>query len=262
VILRADNRSAAYGKGRPVLSGISAAFFPGELTAVIGPNGAGKSTLIRLLAGIDRPAAGGVVSLDGVPLADWRPSARAIRLACLPQREEVAAGFTVGELTALGARAGGAREPSAVATALRRVGLDPFADRRIETLSEGQRQRAGLARVYAQSRGWADGPGVVLADEPAAALDPGFELDAMGAFRELAGRGRTVVVVLHDINLARRFAHRALVLTPSGAVAADAAVGESLTPAVLSGVFGVSWSEATLGDGSVVVIPADRNPTI
>jgi iron complex transport system ATP-binding protein len=148
--------------------------------------------------------------LDGVAIGSMSPSALAARLAYVPQREEIPVGFTVGEVVAMGAEAGG--DPAQTEAALERLALVALRDRRVETLSEGQRQRVTMARAFAQTRGMVERPGVVLADEPAAALDPALAAEAMSVFRELARRGRTVVVVLHDADLALRWADRALFL--------------------------------------------------
>ncbi len=267
MILRADNLRVQFRPDQPVLDDVSAAFLPGELAAILGPNGAGKSTLIRALAGID-PVAGagrsGGVALDGIPIAAWSADARAARLACLPQREEVPTGFSVREVVRFGALASGARDrtPDQEQAPLRRLGLLPLADRPVQTLSEGQRQRVALARAFAQTRGWAPGPGVLIADEPAAALDPALAMDAMTLFRELAQLGRTVIVVLHDMNLALRFAHRALLLSRAGRVAADGPAPRALAPDILEQVFGLPWSACTLPGGGAAVIPAFHNPTI
>jgi iron complex transport system ATP-binding protein len=261
VILRADHLTIEHRPGHPVLQGVSAVFMPGEVAAVLGPNGAGKSTLLRCLAGLIQvptsPTRERGVFLSGILLSTIAPDALATRLAFVPQREEIPVGFTVEEVVRMGALAGG--EVGQAEPAMERLGLGLLRRRTVETLSEGQRQRVALARVFAQTCGTLERPGVVLADEPAAALDPALAAEAMGVFRELAGRGRTVVVVLHDADLALRAADRALLLAGGeggGTVLAQGVTGECLTPGNLESLFGVRWARVARGDGTHAVIPA------
>lgn len=251
MILRADHLGVEHRAGKAVLGDVSAEFAAGEVTAVLGPNGAGKSTLLRCLAGLVDPPARtrGKVLLDGVEVGSLAPGLLASKLAFIPQREEIPVGFTVEEVVAMGAEAGGggaagggAGERAPVAAALERLALAGLRDRRVETLSEGQRQRVTMARAYAQTRGMVERPGVVLADEPAAALDPALAAEAMSVFRELARRGRTVVVVLHDADLALRWADRALLLRQDGTVLEQGPAATTLTPANLETLFGVRWA--------------------
>lgn len=242
-----------------MLRDVSAVFMPGEVTAVLGPNGAGKSTLLRCLAGVisTSPQRQQGVFLAGILLSAIAPSTLATRLAFLPQREEIPTGFTVEEVVGMGSAAGG--DPGQTEPALQRLALVPLRRRTVETLSEGQRQRVALARTFAQTCGTLERPGVVLADEPAAALDPALAAEAMGVFREMAGRGRTVVVVLHDADLALRTADRALLLAGGeggGTVLAQGVAGECLSPGNLETLFGVRWARVLRGDGTHAVIPA------
>ena len=237
---------------------------PGEVTAVLGPNGAGKSTLLRCLAGLipipASPTRERGVFLSGILLSAIAPGTLATRLAFVPQREEIPVGFTVEEVVRMGAAAGSVVGDTAHAQpALERLSLFTLRSRTVETLSEGQRQRVALARAFAQTCGTLERPGVVLADEPAAALDPALAAEAMSVFRELAGRGRTVVVVLHDADLALRSADRALLLAQGeggGTVLAQGVAGECLSPANLETLFGVRWARVLRGDGTHAVIPA------
>jgi iron complex transport system ATP-binding protein len=259
VILRADHITIEHRPGHPALREVSAVFMPGEVTAVLGPNGAGKSTLLRCLAGVisTSPQRQQGVFLAGILLSVIAPSTLATRLAFLPQREETPTGFTVEEVVGMGSAAGG--DPGQTEPALQRLALVPLRRRTVETLSEGQRQRVALARTFAQTCGTLERPGVVLADEPAAALDPALAAEAMGVFREMAGRGRTVVVVLHDADLALRAADRALLLAGGeggGTVLAQGVAGECLSPGNLETLFGVRWARVLRGDGTHAVIPA------
>ena len=242
-----------------MLRDVSAVFMPGEVTAVLGPNGAGKSTLLRCLAGLIPTGSSRErgVFLSGILLSTIAPDALATRLAFVPQREEIPVGFTVEEVVRMGALAGG--DVGQAEAAMERLGVGLLRRRTVETLSEGQRQRVALARVFAQTCGTLERQGVVLADEPAAALDPALAAQAMSVFRELAGRGRTVVVVLHDADLALRAADRALLLAggeSGGTVLAQGAAAECLTPEHLESLFGVRWARVVRGDGTHAVIPA------
>lgn len=178
----------------------------GERVAIVGPSGAGKSTLLRLLAAEREPHAGSV-RLDGRPLPQWPAAALAQRRAVLPQSHGIVAGGLFGmnvELAvALGrlAREGDAAQPRIVAQALAAAQAAQLVGRRLDTLSGGELARVMLARVFAQL--WDVPPGLLLVDEPLAALDPGLQLaltDAMLAF--CAERGHALVAVLHDLNTA------------------------------------------------------------
>jgi iron complex transport system ATP-binding protein len=198
--------------------------------------------------------------LEGVAIGSLSPSALAARLAYVPQREEIPVGFTVGEVVAMGAEAGG--DPPQALPAIERLGLAALRDRRVETLSEGQRQRVTMARAFAQTRGMVERPGVLLADEPAAALDPALAAEAMSVFRELARRGRTVVVVLHDADLSLRWADRALLLRQDGTVLEQGPAAETLTPANLETLFGVRWAVVKTPDGGTGSGGGSRNAVI
>lgn len=235
--LVAEDLTVALG-GRPVLAGVSARFRLGEVTAVVGPNGAGKSTLLACLAGLRRPDAGRV-SLGVEPILGLAPRERARRIGFLPQTPEVAWAVEVETLVGLGrtphsgARGLGEADHAAVRAALVRTRLTGLARRDVTTLSGGERARALLARVLAGEPSW------LLADEPLAGLDPGHQLDAVDLMRAFAAEpGQGVVMTLHDLGVALRLADRVLVLR-DGALIADAAPLEALTPAVLERAYGV-----------------------
>ena len=243
-ILRAETLSVRLGD-KAVLNGVDAAFAPGLVTAVVGPNGAGKSTLLDCLAALRTPDAGRV-TLDGRPLHDLAPRARARRIAYLPQNAEIAwavEGRTfvgLGRTPYVGAWGLRADDRAAVARAMAVTGVEAFADRVVSTLSGGERARVMIARALAGEPQW------LLADEPLAGLDPGHVLDACDLFRRLADEeGRGVVLTLHDLDAALRVADRVIVLA-EGRVLADAAPAEALSPAVLKAAYGV---EARTLDG-------------
>lgn len=239
--LAAQNISFSYGEA-PVLRGVSFALRPGEVTALVGPNGAGKSTLLRILLGVLRPDAG-LAALGGTDVHALPAAARAARIAYVPQRTTLAFSFSVRQVVAFGRYAGGGGpDAAAIDRALAAVDLAGRADAPYGTLSAGQQQRATLARALVQiDRGAALEGKTLLADEPVAAMDPRHAIGAMVMFRDLALRGLSVLVVLHDLTLALRFAHRALVLGDDGALAADGPAHEALDPSILSGVFAVPF---------------------
>ena len=202
--IRFENLTLGYGSHAAVHH-LTCALAPGSLTAVLGPNGSGKSTLLKGIAGLLRPLEGRI-SITG-------PAGRP--LAYLPQAALIDRGFPmpVEELVGLGlwsqTGAFGActhRHRHAIAAALTVVGLDGFARRQIGTLSGGQLQRVLFARVLVQ-----DSP-LILLDEPFAAIDARTSADLMGVITRWHGEGRTVVAVLHDLELARERFPDALLL--------------------------------------------------
>lgn len=236
--LRADGVSVKLG-GRLVLDGVSAGFTRGELIAIVGPNGAGKSTLLACLAGLRVPDVGAAL-MDGAPLAAMPARRRACCVAFLAQTPEIAwdvdvrAFVGLGRTPRLGPFGLGLEDRAAVEAALATTGLEAFAERAVTRLSGGERARVLIARALAGETDW------LLADEPLTGLDPGHALDALAFFRRLArDQGKGVLVTLHDLNLAARFADRVLVLD-KGRLVADGAPEVALTPEILSAVYGVA----------------------
>jgi iron complex transport system ATP-binding protein len=256
-VLGCDGVSFAYGRSARVLDGVSLGLRPGRVCALVGPNGSGKSTLLRVLAGL-ADADAGEVMLDGRPVRGFSPPARARRLALVPQRPEVAFGYTVEAVVRFGlvARGQGTRAEAAVRTALERVGLAARARDRFEHLSVGQQQRAALARALAQMDGVEKG--ALLADEPVSAMDPKHAIACLSILRSLARAGHAVLVVLHDLNQAKRFADEAAVLGGDGRLAAHGPVERVLTAGVLEGVFGVGFVVVGADDpGGGVLVPTE-----
>ncbi len=242
---------------RAVLEAVDIAFAAGEVTAIVGPNGSGKTTLLHHLAGLDI-AADGQVEIDGIPLASLGNAARARRIAYLPQAASVYWPLLGRDLVALGRLPHGASlerplaaaDADAVERALRRVDGMPFADRAIDALSQGERARMMMARALATEAE------ILLADEPVASLDPAYALDAMAVLRAEAARGVSVVVSLHDLGLAARFADRVVVLA-AGKVAADGAADEALRPEIIDAAYGVRFRAVTV-DGVVQPVAWSR----
>lgn len=237
-----------------VLRGVDLAAQAGEVVALIGPNGAGKSTLLRVLAGLLRPDAG-TVTIDGADVTTLDRRSIARHVAVVPQVFETLFPFTVREIVALGrtSRLGplgtlGADDARAVARALDEIGAADLAERRIDRVSGGERQRAVLAMALAQEAG------VLLLDEPTAHLDPTHQRGTLERVAALARvRGLAVVAVLHDLNLAAAFASR-VVLLADGAVVREGDPRQVITAELVSAVFGPGLRVVAY-DGRPFVIP-------
>lgn len=235
-MLRAENVVAGYG-GDPVVRGVSVDFAPGRLNVLIGPNGCGKSTLLKAIMGF-LPLGAGQVTLDGRPVEAIGRKALAREIAYLPQDSHCPDYMTLGELVELAgyARTSAISGPSArdrqlFRDALDRVGLADMAHRPITSLSGGQRQRAWIAMVLAQDTR------TILMDEPVNHLDLKYQYAVLELVRGLAlEQGKTIVMVLHDLNLAATFADEAVMLR-AGQVAAKGPVETIMTPANVERVF-------------------------
>jgi len=231
---------------RVVLDGVDVDIAAGMITGLVGPNGAGKSTLLRLLAGIDAPDAGNV-TLDDAPVRSLSPMARARRVSHLPQSAQPQWPLCGRDVVSLGRLPHGAgfdrlsaADARAVERAMARTGTVAFADRRIDQLSAGERARLLLARALATE---AD---VLLVDEPTAALDPGYQLEAMTALRTEADRGVAVAVALHDLALATRFCDR-LVLLAGGRALKIGPPADVLQADTLRAAYGVAFEFVGFG---------------
>ncbi len=227
-----------YG-AREVLRDVNLSAAAGEVVALIGPNGAGKSTLIRGASGLLKPAAGRV-TLDGRPLHGLSPRIRARLVAVVPQAAQFPEAFTVEDTVLLGRTAylgWVGRESDAdrriARAAMERAAVAPLADRRLGEISGGELQLALIARALAQ-----EAP-VLLLDEPTAQLDLRHETRILGMVRDLAHRDRrAVIIALHDLNLAARFADR-IGLLGGGRLQALGAPAEVLTAETLSAAYGI-----------------------
>lgn len=260
--LIAADLSLGYG-ARRIVEDLSLSIEPGRTTVLLGPNGSGKSTLLRGLAGLLAPREGRVL-LDSVSLEHWPRRKLARRVAFLSQTQDVPAGLTVRELVRHGRFAhrkwlSGETDDDrdAVDWALDATGLAAMRERSLLALSGGERQRAWIAMALAQR---AD---IVLLDEPTTYLDVGHQLDVMQTLRHLNRTlGLTLVMSLHDMNQAMRFADRAVVMS-GGRLVADGAPVDVLTPAFVADVFHVR-SERLYGasDGVPVCHPLGMAVTV
>jgi iron complex transport system ATP-binding protein len=240
--------SAGY-RSRSVLQEVSVAFSPGAVTGLVGPNGAGKTTLFRAALRLLALQSGDVRVLDR-PVDDWTRESLARAIAYLPQEAEAHWPIEAPRLVALGRLPHrtalaplGEADRSAVADALARCDASGFASRAMSELSAGERARVLLARALAV------GAPILLADEPAAHLDPEHQLRLMELLQAEARRGTAVVVTLHDLALASRFCDHIVVLH-AGRVAADGPPAVALTDEVLQTVFAIR--AVRVGDTAVV----------
>lgn len=217
--------------GRRVLNDITLRLEPGTVTAICGPNGAGKSTLLEAMAGLVAPK-GGEVLLGGRALGNIPTLQRTRRLGYLPQAAEIAWDVAVRNLVMLGRMPHRDADHRVVQEVMEALDLLPFADRPVSQLSGGERARALLARVLAGTPEW------ILADEPLAALDIAHQDSLVRHLGNAAKGGAGIVLVLHDLALARNHADRIVVLD-AGRVAADGNGEEALAAAVIRRVWGV-----------------------
>lgn len=258
--LRAQALCVDFGPRR-VLHGIDLTLDPGGITALVGPNGSGKSTLLRAFARL-KAGSEGLVLLDGTAIARLPTAQVARTLAMLPQGAAAPSGITVGELVEQGRfphvgalRMLGRQDHQAVRRALEMTDLIGFAGRRLDELSGGERQRAWIALALAQDTPW------LLLDEPTTFLDIGHQFEVLDLIERLSrDRGLTVVMVLHDLNQAARFADRMIVLQ-HGRIHADGPPSAVLVPSMLAEVFAMEARVVPDPDtGRPFMIPLRHRP--
>jgi iron complex transport system ATP-binding protein len=260
MILYAQSVSMQVGAAR-LIESIDLKVEAGEMVAIVGPNGAGKSTLLRSLSGDIRPT-GGVVRLKQRELRSYPPRELALHRAMLSQHVNVTFPFTVEEIVRMGAgeRSRAASQPL-VEAALHEVGLEAFRDRQLPTLSGGEQQRAHFARVLVQlACGEAlHGPGLLLLDEPTSSLDLRHQIDLVETAKLRARNGTAVVAILHDLNLAMRFADR-IVLLHRGKLAVDGDRRTTITAETIRRIFEVDVEISQTGDGVPYLLPQTMRP--
>ena len=217
--------------GREVLRGVDLAVEPGEMVGVLGPNGAGKTSLLR--AGLGLIPADGEIELGGRTLSRLGEPARAGLVGYLPQERAPAWNLPAWQAAALGAVRASPLEARLVAeAALDDVGMGEMTDRGVLDMSGGERARVLLARLLATRAP------LLVADEPAAGLDPAAQLMILERLNAASRAGAAVVVTLHDLTLAARLCDRLLVLHDGAAVAQGSPL-EALSPEILRDVFGL-----------------------
>jgi ferric hydroxamate transport system ATP-binding protein len=225
--------------GRTLLHPLSLSLPSHRVCGLIGHNGSGKSTLLKLLARQTRPTSGNV-RYDGVPLAEWDSRTFARKVAYLPQQTPAADGMTVRELVSLGRYPWhgalgrfGVRDVAKVSEAMELTDVARFANRPVDALSGGERQRVWLAMLVAQDSD------CLLLDEPISALDIAHQIEVLSLVRSLSEqRGLSVVIVLHDINMAARFCDD-LVALKGGRLLKHSPASELIRPDTLEEIYGI-----------------------
>lgn len=233
--LRGENLTVGYDR-RQVLSGLDVEIPTGQVTVIVGPNACGKSTLLRALARMI-PTSTGQVVLDGAPIGQLGAKEVARTLALLPQSPIAPDGIVVEDLVARGRyphqgllKQWSRADELAVESALERAGVVELRDRLVGELSGGQRQRVWIAMVLAQATP------LLLLDEPTTFLDISHQVEVLNLCRRLHGDGVTVVAVLHDLNLAFRYADH-LIVMKAGEIVAQGAPSDIVTADVIGSVF-------------------------
>ena len=234
-MLQADGLSLSYDR-RSVIDNLHLIVPPGRITALVGPNGCGKSTLLRGLSRLLKPQ-GGAVYLDGKSIHLLSTKQVAKQIGILPQSPTAPEGLTVQELVSQGRyphqgwfQQWSEEDERLVQEALAITSMSQFADRPLDTLSGGQRQRAWIAMALAQQTG------ILLLDEPTTFLDLAYQLEVLDLLHDLNQQGRTIVMVLHDLNQACRYADH-LVALRDGEIVAQGTPAEIMTEEVVRQVF-------------------------
>ena len=238
-MLRLDDICLARN-GKPILTHACLHVPGGAMTTILGPNGAGKTSLLQIAAGLLSPDSGCVLFDDGADFAN--AAMRARRIAYLPQSAEIVWPMACRDIVALGRlpHQTGLRlrdeDALAIEAAMVACAADCFADRPIDTLSGGEQARVMLARLLATQ---AD---ILLLDEPLQSLDPAAQMAMLDVLQRQARNGRSVVVIMHDINLARHYCDHA-VLMKQGRIEAAGSVDEVLSAARLGTIFDIDYAE-------------------
>lgn len=258
-ILSAERLTLSYGD-RTIVEGLDLVIPPGRITAIVGANGCGKSTLLRALARLISPREGQVI-LDGKALHGRATKEIARTLGLLPQSPIAPEGIAVADLVGRGRHPHqkllarwSSHDYEVVAQALAATGIEELADRSVDELSGGQRQRAWIAMALAQETD------ILLLDEPTTFLDVAHQVEVLDLLTDLnRDRGTTIVMVLHDMNLAARYADHLFALR-SGSVVASGAPDDVMTGELIREVFDLD--ALVVPDpvsGSPIVLPRGRH---
>jgi len=250
--LRCERMVGGYA-GREVLTNIGLEFEQGAVTAVLGPNGSGKSTLLKTLSGLIPPL-GGEVYVGESPLGRMAVQEVARQIAVVPQEETIPFRFSVREIVLMGRIAwssGLADTPEDVRIAeeaMRFADCLPFAERAINELSGGEKQRVLIARALAQETP------ILLLDEPTTHLDITHQIEICRLIRALSAQGKTIVAAMHDLNMVGLMADQAILLG-SGGVRLAGSVAEVLNSAELDHVYAVPFDRIERGGRTILLPP-------
>lgn len=243
-------------RGRQILDNISGQFQPGRVTVILGANGAGKSSLLSCLSGLREPQSG-TVTLDDHALLSLDGKERGRLIGLLPQRPDIHWNVDVKTLVGLGRLPHSGRwgmiatDHEAVANAMEATDCTALAERKAMRLSGGEQGRVLLARVLAGEPKW------LLADEPLASLDPAHQFDVLERLKNYAAAGNGVIVVLHDLTQAARFADDIMVMK-DGAILAAGPRDEVMTAEIMAQAYGVEVQIGTSDTGEPLVVPVRR----
>lgn len=260
--LAAKDLHLSYGDAE-VITDLSLNLAPGQITAIVGANACGKSTLLKSMSRLLAPKSGAVV-LDGRSVHSMPAKQLARTLGLLPQTPIAPEGITVADLVGRGRHPHqgafsrwSAEDDRAVADALDTTGTAALADRPVDELSGGQRQRVWIAMALAQQTD------VLLLDEPTTFLDVNHQVEVLDLLTELNRRSQvTIVMVLHDLNLAARYCDR-LVMLAAGGIHASGTPAQVLTEDNVRHVFGLS--NRIIDDpvsGQPLMLPIGRHRTL
>ncbi len=255
--IEASGLHFSYGRA-PVIDDVSLTLAPGEMLGVIGPNGSGKSTLMRLLSAVLRPS-GGEIRVHGRPITSYSRRDLARAIAVVPQDTVIEFPFSVTEVVLMGRSPHlggfafeGDRDIDVARRAMQRTGVLELAERSIHELSGGERQRVILARALAQE---AD---ILLLDEPAAFLDIRHGVEIYDLLQTLQHEGRSILTVLHDLNLAALYCDR-VALLKAGRLVRIGTPSEVITYAVLTEVYETEvYVDINDVTGAINVLPLSR----
>ncbi len=240
-MISTENLTIAYGD-KVIINDLNLTLQKGKITALIGPNGCGKSTLLKALARINKANAGQVL-LNNQPLSSYADKQLAQKMSLLPQILITPEGITVQRLVEYGRSPYishwgklGDQDKSIVNAAMQETQVSEFATQAVESLSGGQRQRAWIAMILAQDTD------IIMLDEPTTYLDLSHQIELMKLMQAMKDKGKTVIVVLHDLNQACRYSDH-LVVMKEGAVIAEGEPEKVFTEQLLRDVFSL---EATV----------------
>lgn len=251
-VIRAEDLTLGYGRNQ-IVSGLNFTLSPGQITGFVGPNGCGKSTVVKALSRVLRPLSGRVLigerDIIEIPRLEL-----ARMVGVVPQVSLLPSNFTGFEAVLMGRnphmglfRYEGEHDMNIALAAMQATHISHLAERRIGELSGGEIQSVVIARVLAQETG------AILLDEPTSNLDIGRQIDILDLMRELCEQGVTIVVVLHDLNLAAQYCDH-LLLFFGGTVVAEGAPAEVITQDNIRAVYG-NGSAVHFIDGLPAVLP-------